>query len=129
MRSGNWLTLVGVLGLIPLQAWAQDVDTRDDVRCLVVGMRFAALSDATYKSAGMMLSMYYFGRLDAHVPKLDIEDLIVKEITTMTSADYGSEAKRCGSNLTEKGQEMTRIGKDLIERGQKMSPQPSDPAK
>ena len=73
--------------------------------------------------------MYYFGRLDAHVPKLDIEDLIVKEITTMTSADYGSEAKRCGSNLTEKGQEMTRIGKDLIERGQKMSPQPSDPAK
>jgi hypothetical protein len=129
MRAGKLLTLVGLLGLIPLQAFAQDLDFRGDVRCLVVGIRFAALSDATYKSAGMMLSMYYFGRLDAHVPKLDIEDLIVKEVTTMTQADYGSEAQRCGGDLTAKGQEMTRIGKDLVERGNKMSPQSAEPVK
>ena len=69
----------------------------------------------------MMLSMYYIGRLDGRVPKLDIEELMIKEISTMTTSDYGSEAKRCGASLTDKGQEITRIGKDMVERGQKMS--------
>jgi len=129
MRPITILALAGLFGLFPFHARAQDLDIAGDVRCLVVGMKISALTDATYKSAGMMISMYYFGRLDAHVPKLDIEDLIVKEVTTMTQSDFGSEAKRCGGNLTTKGQEMTKIGEDLIERGQKMGPQSSGPVK
>ncbi len=129
MRVSKLFPLIGLLGVVPLQAQAQDLDTRSDVRCLVVGMRFAALSDPTYKSAGMMLSLYYFGRLDARVPKLDLGDLTAKEVSAMTPADYSSEAKRCGGNLTDKGQELTRIGTDLAARSQKMLPPASSAPK
>jgi len=121
MRNSWWQVLAVALTLSSAQVPAQDTDTTADVRCLVVGMRIAGATDATQQSAGMMLSMYYIGRLDAHVPKLDIEQLMIKEIGRMTPADYGSEAKRCGASLTVKGQEISRIGKDMIERGQKMS--------
>jgi hypothetical protein len=110
MRASKLLTLMGLLGLIPIQGRTEDLDIRGDVRCLVVGMRFTALSDATYKSAGMILSMYYFGRLDAHVPKLDIENLIVKEVTTMTPPDYSSEAMRGHFDGQGSGNDANRQG-------------------
>jgi hypothetical protein len=47
----------------------------------------------------------------------------------MTTADYGSEAKRCGASLSGKGQQITRIGKDIIEREQKMLNKQISPAK
>ena len=126
----NWLTvLAGILTLSSLQARAQDAETIGDVRCLIVGMKISGMADSTQQSAGLMLSMYYIGRLDGRVPQLDIEDLMIREISTMTTADYGSEAKRCGASLTNKGQEITRIGKDMIERGKKMLDKPITPAK
>jgi hypothetical protein len=112
--------LAGALTLVSAKALAQDAETIADVRCVIVGIRFAGMADAAQHSAGMMLSMYYIGRLDGRVPKLDIEELMIKEISAMTESDYGSEAKRCGGSLTAKGQEVTRIGKDIVERGQKM---------
>ncbi len=121
MRNTLLTMLVGALTLCPAQAPAQDAETIADVRCVIVGMKFAGMADPTQRSAGMMLSMYYIGRLDGRVPKLDIEALMIKEISTMTTTDYGFEAKRCGASLTDKGQEITRIGKDIVERGQKMS--------
>jgi len=121
MRNTLLTVLVGALTLSSVQAPAQDAETIADVRCVIVGMKLVGIADPTQQSAGMMLSMYYIGRLDGRVPKLDIEELMIKEISTMTTSDYGSEAKRCGASLTDKGQEITRIGKDMVERGQKMS--------
>jgi hypothetical protein len=110
----------GALMLVSAQARAQGAETIADVRCVIVGIRFAGMTDAAQHSAGMVLSMYYIGRLDGRAPKLDIEELIIKEVSAMTESDYGSEAKRCGGSLTAKGQEVTRIGKDILERGQQM---------
>ncbi len=125
MRNRLLSVLAGALTLSSAQAPAQDAETIADVRCLIVGMKFAGMAEPTQHSAGMMLSMYYIGRLDGRVPKLDIEELMIKEISTMTTSDYGSEAKRCGAGLTDKGQEITRIGKDMVERGQKMLGKPT----
>jgi hypothetical protein len=115
MRNSLLSVLAGALTLSSAQAPAQDAETIADVRCIIVGMKFAGTADPTQQSAGMMLSLYYIGRLDGRVPKLDIEELMIKEISTMTTSDYGSEAKRCGASLTDKGQEITRIGKDMIQ--------------
>jgi hypothetical protein len=125
MRNSLLSVLAGALTLSSGQATAQDAETIADVRCIIVGMRFAGMVDPTQQSAGMMLSLYYIGRLDGRVPKLDIEELMIKEVSKMTTSDYGSEAKRCGASLTDKGQEITRIGKDIIERGQKMVGEPT----
>src|SRR5260370_16462066 len=116
MRNRLLRVLAGALTLSSAQAPAQDAETIADVRCLIVGMKFAGMADPTQQSAGMMLSMYYIGRLDGRVPKLDIEALMIKEIITMTTSDYGSEAKRCGASLTDKGQAITRIGKTRLAR-------------
>ena len=121
MRNTLLTLLAGALTLFSAQAFPQDPETIADVRCLIVGMKFAGVNDPNQQTAGMMLSMYYIGRLDRRVPKLDIEGLMIKEISSMTPSDYGSEAKRCGASFTAKGQEITRIGKDMVERGRKMS--------
>jgi hypothetical protein len=121
MRNTLLPVLVGALTLASAQTRAQEAETIADVRCVVVGTRLAQMADPTQRSAGMMLSMYYIGRLDGRVPKLDLEELLIKELSMMTTSDYGSEAKRCGGALQTRGQEIARIGKDLVEKGQKMS--------
>jgi hypothetical protein len=55
--------------------------------------------------------MYYIGRIDGRVPQVDLEALLVKELSVMTQADLKSEAQRCGASLTARGQEITQIGK------------------
>jgi hypothetical protein len=120
MRNTLLTLLMGTLALSSTLAFAQDAETIADVRCVIIGMKLVGMADPAKQSAGMMLSIYYIGRLDGRVPQLDIEELMVKEISTMTASDYGSDAQRCGASLMDKGQEITRIGKDLVERGQKM---------
>jgi hypothetical protein len=127
-----WTVLISVsrvlavtgLVLLPVQARAQDAETIADVRCAIVGINFAGMPDASHQTAGTMLSLYYIGRLNGRAPKLNVEDLLIKEIKAMTPADYESEARRCGASLSEKGQEIARIGKDISGREQKPSTPP-----
>jgi hypothetical protein len=122
MRNILLTVLVGTLTLSSAQARAQDAETIADVRCFIAGVLIVArTSDPTQRSAGMMLSLYYIGRLDGRVPKLDLEELVIKEVSTMTTFDFSSEAKRCGASLTDRGQEITQIGNDMVERGKNMS--------
>lgn len=114
------LAFAAFLAAMSAQSSAQDAQTIADIRCVVIGMRMGGTGNAAQQSAGGVLALYYIGRLDGRVPSLNIEDLIVQQITKMTKADYDSEGKRCGAVLKEKGQQLTQIGKDLVERGQKM---------
>ena len=121
MRKRKWFGAVtGALVLSSAQAQAPDAETTADIRCVVVGMRLAGMTDSTARSSGDMTALYYLGRLEGRAPKLDIESLMVEQISKMTSSDYSSEAQRCGKGLTAKGKQITQIGKDMIERGQKM---------
>jgi hypothetical protein len=121
MRNILSTLLLGALTLSAAQARAQDAETTADVRCVIVGIRLYQQPGTSEQSAGAMLSMYYLGRLDGRVPKLDLEEALIKEAGIMADSDYGAEAKRCGASLTDKGQEMVRIGKDIVERGKKTS--------
>lgn len=107
---------LAVIGLVLSSArtFAQDADTISDVRCLLVGFNVTG-TDVNLRSAGQALSMYYMGRLDAHVPKLDIEALIIQQAQMMTSADFASEAVRCGHTFADRGREIKRIGNDMME--------------
>ncbi len=127
MRNRCLLAIGLLLMVSTLRAEPQDAQTIGDVRCVVVGIRVSAAPDAAQHSAGLMLSLYYIGRLDGRAPTLNIEDLIIQQITTMTGADFSSEAKRCGASLTAKGQEITHIGKDIIDRGKQTSDKSAPP--
>jgi hypothetical protein len=121
MRDTLSTVLVAILSLLSTEARAQDVETIADVRCVIVGVLLVQKADPAQRTAGSMLSMYYIGRLDGRVPKLDLEELILKEGGTMTNADFGAEAKRCGETLAARGQEITRIGQDIVARERKKS--------
>jgi hypothetical protein len=119
MRKHRLSVLVAVLGLVSVRAGAQEAVNIADIRCVVVGMRLSGMAGSPDQSRGILLTLYYMGRLDGRVPQLDIEDLLIEESSKMTNSDYASEAKRCGIGLAEKGQQITKIGTDLIERGKK----------
>lgn len=119
MRKHRLSVLVAVLGLVSVRAGAQEAVNIADIRCVVVGMRLSGMASSPDQSRGILLTLYYMGRLDGRVPQLDIEDLLIEESSKMTNSDYAAEAKRCGAGLAEKGQQITKVGTDLIERGKK----------
>jgi hypothetical protein len=120
MQKRKIAVLVGILSLLSAQVRAQNAETVADVRCVIVGMRMIEMTNQTYRASGMMATLYYIGRLDGRTPNLNLENLIFKELKTMTAVDYSAEAKRCGIALTARGQEITKMGKDLVERGHEM---------
>jgi hypothetical protein len=113
------LILGSALGLMATAAVAQDAVTIADIRCVIVGMQLSGMANSPQQPRGILLTLYYIGRLDGRSPKLDIEHLIIEETRRMADADYASEEKRCGAGLTEKGQQITEIGKHLVESGKK----------
>jgi hypothetical protein len=119
MRKHGVSILVVTLGLASMRIGAQEAVNIADVRCVAVGMKLASAANSADQSRGFLLTLYYLGRLDGRVPKLDIENLLIAEGSKMTSSDDTSEARRCGARLAEKGEQITKIGKDLIEREKK----------
>jgi len=121
----------GILILFAVLARAQGhlprAETTADARCVIIGIKLAGMADASRQSAGTMLTLYYIGRLEGRLPKLDLEELIVKEITTMMPDEFDSETKRCGLGLTEKGRQITTIGSDIAERERRMLEKPTPP--
>jgi hypothetical protein len=117
MSRQHWLMLhLAALTLVPLQAMAQDADTVADVRCVAVGIRSAALPDSREKSTGLLMALYFIGRLDGRNPKVDLEPLLAEQLAKMTAADFAAEATRCGNGLATKGAQITKVGQDLLKQ-------------
>jgi hypothetical protein len=115
--------LVGLLAAAPTPDAAAApvaVDTASDVRCLIVTFKATSSENPAAKTAGLIGSMYFLGRLDGRTPNADLESQIIAQIKTMTSADYKAEAVRCGEILVVKGKTTTDMGHDLMKKGQQM---------
>jgi hypothetical protein len=122
------LVLICLLPTILGPSFAADhpnSETIADIHCLAVGLRISQLPDASQKSAGMMATLYYMGRLDGRTPNLDLENLIVQEVPKLNDATFRAEAVRCGNGLTVRGKQITEMGEHLVKRGQAMQQQTS----
>lgn len=105
----------------PGLARAKDANLMADVRCVIIGVRMMGDGqNASLKTAGLMLDLYYLGRLDGRDPHFDLEDAIVAQLPKMSQSDYAANARRCGRSLQLKGAQITMIGKELIRRGHAM---------
>jgi hypothetical protein len=96
-------------------AHALDAPPSADIRCLIVGTLMVNSTDATQRTAGTMLSVYWMGRLDAFSAQ-EIEDAMVSESATITPAQIQTETARCGALFQAKGQMMQDIGKNIMRR-------------
>ncbi len=111
MRGSYWAGLLLLTVLVsPAKSLAQNQEDIADVRCVAVALRMTEMPAAEQKSTGLMMAIFYLGRLDGRTPSLDIEELIFEQIGKMTNADYSGEAIRCGKSLSDKGRKITQIG-------------------
>jgi hypothetical protein len=128
MRDHYLVTLILAAALVLVapaaSRAASEVDIAD-VRCVAVAFRISELPAPVQKSSGLLMAVYYLGRLDGRAPERDIEDLIFEQITKMTNEDYRAEAVRCGNTLTEKGRKITQMGENLSRRGQQLQKPPA----
>jgi hypothetical protein len=117
MSRTPWLSLALLVMATPSPVvLAQTPDTTSDVRCVAVGLRFAELPDSPQKSTGLLMALYYIGRLDGRDPNLDLKVLLAAQLAKMTAADFSQEGVRCGSILSSKGAELTHTGQDLAKQ-------------
>lgn len=107
---------------------AQDTEVVANIRCLIVGAQLSKSADANRRSVGMMEVMYYLGRVDRFLQMPNLEALIERESTKMTTTELTSEAVRCGKILAEKGQLLQRIGNSLVLRDPAQGDQKSKPS-
>lgn len=122
IRIAIMVTCVGFVPGLFAKAYATDAQSIADARCVLVGMHVAFVGSPQQRPAGLMIAMYYFGRLDERSPHGDTERLIEAEANKMTPADYQAGAARCGKALGVKGQELQAIGAALARKGQRGAP-------
>lgn len=121
-------TLAGpALALAAPPAPAPDPETAADVRCIAAGFRMAQADNPQVKSAGQLLTLYYLGRLEGHTTQVNVEDLIIEQVTTMDEPAFHTAATRCGNGLTAKGQQLTKISQDLAKLGQQLQQSSAPP--
>jgi hypothetical protein len=112
MKRWRCLILAAALS-VPVHVLAQDADNLADLRCVAVGMHFAAAPDSHQKSTGTLLVLYYMGKLDGRAPSQDVSKLVTEQVDRMRAADYSIEATRCSQALTAKGAQIKQLGEQL----------------
>jgi hypothetical protein len=118
-----------ILGFSP--AWAAELPSPADIRCLIVASRYSGSSDLNERGAGNMLAIYFMGRLEQFsIP--EVEDAMLKEFAVLTPQDFESDAERCGRILKTKGDALKEIGANLVrrakEKAEKEGPKPAPAA-
>jgi hypothetical protein len=117
LRIALRLGYFAMSALVSVVARANGIAPESDARCVIVSLEISNLPNETEHLAGMKSALFFLGRLDGHIPKLNIERLIAREMLKMTSSDIRTEAIRCGGMLTEKGELLQRIGSDISRQG------------
>ena len=106
------IAMAAVASLLASAAHAQPSDTRRaDLRCMLGFM--ALLQNPAYKDAATAGLMYYVGRLDGREPDLELATAIKREAGNMATADYMTEAQRCGRALKERSAALKAAGEGL----------------
>jgi hypothetical protein len=80
---------------------------------MIVASRMVTMQDAQQRGAGMLLAMFYLGRLDARNGYAEVRRLILQEANSMTTADLRSAAMRCGKTLQEQGGRLSQIDGEI----------------
>jgi hypothetical protein len=115
-------TILGVafaamaMGTAPAHADANS----EDVRCLIIFMQMSNASAQAAQTGGLIGSFYYMGKLDGRSLGMDLEKLILTEVSQMSEVSFQADAKRCGDDMTKRGQAAADLGKALQQHAQQM---------
>jgi hypothetical protein len=89
-----------------------------DVRCVIVA--WVSENQATNANNATLLGIYFLGRLDARESSsFDLVQAMLAQINVMSTADLGTEGKRCGNELEGRALYMADAGKKLTDEAAK----------
>ena len=111
-----WPLLVASV-LLAGAAPPSDVQTKEDIHCLIAASSLTMSDDPEIKQAGGGGALYYLGRLDGRSPGLDIEKAVAAEADVLKRADPGPLFKKCGETIMRRGDYLIAVGKALEARG------------
>jgi hypothetical protein len=63
-----------------------------------------------------IVSQYFLGRIDARMPRLDLEEAIASEGEAMTEAEVKSLIVSCSTTVESRGKDLVKIGENLQKR-------------
>jgi len=124
-----------VMGASIMGAGAARADENsDDVRCLIIFMQMSNAQAPAAQTGGLIGSFYYMGKLDARSRDLDLEKMILAEVSNMSENSFKQDAARCGNDMTKRGQAAADLGKALQQHAAQMEklgepPKQTPPAK
>jgi hypothetical protein len=107
-RALSALVLVAMFASPVSQAFAENLPAREDIRCLIVGLKLGVAPDQQQRAAGNLLAWYYFGRLERNSAS-SIQSAALRELKSMTASDFDSESLRCASVLRDKSLIMQEV--------------------
>ena len=125
MRTGPAL-LASIAMALPAAVAAESPplspETLQDFRCLAVAAILMTTEDVEgAQAAGLMGSMYYFGRIDGRAPDADLEQGIVDaSLTISNAAKFAAEAELCGALLAARGKILEQAGLRVQARAAKI---------
>ncbi len=94
-------------------ARADEADLKPTIHCMIVGFSMLQMQDADQKRNGLVVAMYFFGKLDGLAPNADLQNLFATESAALAPESLKTEAARCGRELMQRGAVMQQVGKNL----------------
>jgi hypothetical protein len=91
-------------------------ETSDDIKCLAIGLKLAASPDPDDQSVGLLTTMYWLGKLDGMMPRVDLEKQMQDGAFDMKKADEQTEALRCAAALKPRGELLTTLQQEKNQR-------------
>src|SRR5690349_16546544 len=84
-------------------------DLRNDIRCFMVASELGGSNDQSERTAGLLASEYYLGRIDGRAPGLNLEAAMMRELP-ISDTDRASLLRSCGARLQARGAAVQAIG-------------------
>jgi hypothetical protein len=117
-----WLVFVGAPS-----AGADGQPDHADLRCMLVGLASQEAPEAksSQKSGALALALYYFGRVNARSPAVDIQPMLERELRGMKWDEWNTKISRCRRQAADPATELRRIGNQRPAKDR--SPPPARP--
>lgn len=99
-------------------------DARGDLNCAVVGLELSAAPTANtqVQQAGLMIAVYYLGRLHGRLPGIDLESPITDAANALTPERFDTERLRCAAEIQGVGQDLQAMGARIQAREDQRNP-------
>ena len=98
-----------LLGAAP----GMDIETKNDLRCLIAVSSLAQSDDKTVAMAGLIGAQYFLGRIDGRVPTLDLERALGDEVSTLRNLEVPALLQSCGKQIEQRGRSLKEIGERI----------------